>query len=128
MWWMTEGVCRGEPQRVPNPREVKIYNISGFPPPPSRGQACAGMTKRTNCSSIDRLSGEATRRHEMSILPAIFMSATTIAALLWLAFNPGSGYLIVGKRILGITAVLLVILAGFVAFEGVWVIGGLRKK
>ena len=64
----------------------------------------------------------------MSILPAIFMSATTIAALLWLAFNPGSGYLIVGKRILGITAVLLVILAGFVAFEGVRVIGGLRKK
>jgi len=63
-----------------------------------------------------------------TILPAIFMSATTVAALLWLALNPGSGYLLTGNWTLGVTAVLLVILSGFVVFEGVRVVRGLKRR
>ncbi len=62
-----------------------------------------------------------------TILPAIFMSATTVAALLWLALNPGSGFLLVGRRTLGITSILLVVLAGFVVFQGIKVYRRLKR-
>ena len=61
-----------------------------------------------------------------TVLPAIFMSATTVAALLWLAFNRASGFFFTSKRTLGVTALLLVVLAGYMVLEGVRVFRRLR--
>jgi carbon starvation protein len=56
--------------------------------------------------------------NKFTVLPAIFMSATTIAALLWLAFNRTSGFFFTDKRTLGVTAVVLVVLAAYMVLEG----------
>jgi hypothetical protein len=56
------------------------------------------------------------------------MSATTIAALVWLAFNRASGFFFTGKRTLGVTAVVLVVLAVYMVVEGVRVFRKLRVE
>jgi carbon starvation protein len=65
--------------------------------------------------------------NKLTVLPAIFMSFTTVAALLWLAFNGSTGFFFTEKRTLGITALLLVILAAYMLFEGIKVFGRLRR-
>jgi carbon starvation protein len=55
----------------------------------------------------------------LTVLPAIFMSATTVAALLWLAFNGTTGFFFTEKTTLGVTAVVLVALAAYMVVEGV---------
>jgi carbon starvation protein len=57
--------------------------------------------------------------NKFTVLPAIFMSATTIAALVWLAFNRASGFFFTSKRTLGVTAVILVVLAAYMVLAGV---------
>ncbi|KPL17860.1 MAG: carbon starvation protein CstA [candidate division Zixibacteria bacterium SM23_81] len=66
--------------------------------------------------------------NKLTVLPAAFMSATTVAALIWLAFNSTSGFFFTGKTTLGATAVVLVALAGYMVVEGVRAFRGLKKK
>lgn len=58
-----------------------------------------------------------------TVVPAYFMIATTIAALLWQSFNPG-GFFFGPKpdMFLGISCIVLVILAAFVGWEGIKVL------
>ena len=63
----------------------------------------------------------------LAALPAVFMSVTTVAALLWLAFNRDSGFFYTGKTTLGVTAVVLVVLAGYMVVEGVRVFRQLKR-
>jgi carbon starvation protein len=64
----------------------------------------------------------------LTALPAVFMSATTVAALLWLAFNGDSGFFFSGKTTLGATAVVLVALAGYMVVEGIRVFQRLGRR
>lgn len=66
--------------------------------------------------------------NKFTVLPAIFMSGTTIAALLWLAFDGASGFFFTGKMTLGVTAVVLVVLAAYMVLEGVKVLRRLRGE
>ena len=66
--------------------------------------------------------------NRFTVMPAVFMSATTVAAFLWLAFDAHSGFFFTGKRTLGVTAVLLVILAAYMVFEGVRVFRKMRVE
>jgi carbon starvation protein len=65
---------------------------------------------------------------KFTVIPAVFMSATTVAALLWLALNGTSGFFFTGKRTLGVTAVVLVALAGYMVVGGVRVFRRLARK
>jgi carbon starvation protein len=58
-----------------------------------------------------------------TVIPAYFTIATTVAALLWQAFNP-DGFFFGPKpnMFLGITCIVLVILATFVGWEGIKVL------
>jgi len=58
-----------------------------------------------------------------TIIPAYFMTATTIAALLWQSFNPSGFFFGPGANLfLGISCLVLVLLAGFVGWEGIRVL------
>jgi len=58
-----------------------------------------------------------------TVVPAFFMIATTIAALLWQAFNPSGFFFGPEPNIfLGISCYVLVILAAFVGWEGIRVL------
>jgi len=63
----------------------------------------------------------------LTALPAVFMSVTTVAALLWLAFDRDSGFFYTGKTTLGATAVVLVALAGYMVVEGARVFRKLQR-
>jgi carbon starvation protein len=50
-------------------------------------------------------------------VPAIFMIVTTMGALLWMTFNPQTGFLLEGNFTLGVTSIALFLLAGFLVIE-----------
>lgn len=65
-----------------------------------------------------------------TLLPALFMTATTVCALLWGVFNPQTGYL-VSKKLnlpLGIISLALVALAAMVAADGLKAINAYRSN
>ncbi len=58
-----------------------------------------------------------------TVVPAYFMIVTTIAALLWQAFSPSGFFMGPNPNMfLGISCVVLVILAVFVGWEGIKVL------
>jgi len=64
-----------------------------------------------------------------TFIPAVLMSITTIAALLWGAFNPKTGYLVGEFSItLGIISILLIAMAAVIAYDGMRALIAYRKK
>jgi carbon starvation protein len=54
---------------------------------------------------------------KFTAVPAIFMVATTMGALLWMTFNPETGFLLKRNFTLGVTSLTLFVLAGFLIVE-----------